>query len=77
MKAIIVINFKLYKEAVGNKALVLAKKLTRARKNGYIVAVAPSMLSLKEIAQKTNLPVFAQHMDHIELGAHTGRVAAA
>ena len=34
------------------------------------------MLTIKEIAQKTNLMVFSQHTDDDELGAHTGSILA-
>ena len=50
MKPLVLINFKIYKEALGNKALEVAKKLDSIKKNGdkYEVAIAPSLLTLKE-----------------------------
>jgi len=76
MKPLILLNFKLYKESSGNKALKLAQELSKINKNKYEIAVAPSLLTLKEIAQKTNLAVFSQHTDDVPLGAHTGRIPA-
>ncbi|MBT4805267.1 triose-phosphate isomerase [Candidatus Woesearchaeota archaeon] len=76
MKPLILINFKTYKESYGNKALELAKKIAKVKKNKYQIAVAPSLLTIKEIAQKTNLTVFSQHTDLADLGAHTGRIPA-
>jgi len=76
MKPLILINFKLYPEAVGDKGVALAAKLAKVKSNRYKIAVAPSLLTTKEIAQKTNLPVFAQHCSHFSLGAHTGSIAA-
>ena len=75
-KAIIIVNFKLYKEASDSNALPLARKLQKVKKNGYDLAVAPSLLTTKEVAEKTTLTVFAQHTDHVTLGAHTGRISA-
>ena len=76
MKPIVLLNFKTYKESTGKKALTLARKISKVKKNKYDVVVAPSLLTLKEIAEKTNLTVFSQHTDHISLGAHTGRIPA-
>ena len=76
MKPIILINFKTYKEAIGNSALDIAKKLDKIKNKKYQIIVAPSLLTMKEVAQKTNLMVFSQHTDHVGLGAHTGRIPA-
>jgi len=75
MKPLILINFKTYKEASGNKSLALARQLARIKRKKYQIAVAPSLLTLKEIT-KVNIPVYAQHTDLVGLGAHTGRVPA-
>lgn len=76
MKPFILLNFKLYPETAGNKALKLANDLAKVSRNKYEIAVAPSLLTVKEIAQKTNLMVFSQHADNVPLGAHTGRISA-
>lgn len=76
MKPLILLNFKTYKEAVGQKALLLAKKIAEVKKQKYDIVVAPSLLTIKEIVEKTNLTVFAQHTDHVSLGANTGRIPA-
>ena len=75
-KPLILINFKTYKESFGNKALDLARKISKVKKNKYQVAIAPSLLTIKEVAQKTKLTVFSQHTDDDELGAHTGAILA-
>ncbi|HLC51756.1 MAG TPA: triose-phosphate isomerase [Candidatus Nanoarchaeia archaeon] len=75
-KPLILLNFKTYKEASGTKSLILAKKIAAARKNGYEIVIAPSLLTTKEIVDETNLTVFAQHSDSVELGAHTGWIPA-
>ena len=76
MKALVLINFKTYQESYGKKALALARSIAKAKSNGYDVAVAPSLLTTKEIVDKTKLKVFSQHTDHVNLGAHTGRIPA-
>lgn len=76
MKPFILINFKTYREATGRKALRLARELANVKRNKYEIAIAPSMLTLKEIADKTNLTVFSQHTDHASLGSFTGRISA-
>ena len=76
MKPIILINFKTYKESVADKALQLAKQISKVKKTNYDIIVAPSLLTTKEIAQRTDLTVYSQHTDFVELGSHTGRIPA-
>ena len=38
--------------------------------------MAPSLLAVKEIAEKVNIPIYSQHCGHTELGSHTGRISA-
>ena len=75
MKPLIILNFKLYKESSGNKALNLSKQLSKVNKNKYDLVIAPSLLTIKEITQKTNLTVYSQHADEVPLGAHTGSIS--
>tara|TARA_Y100000310_G_scaffold345531_1_gene466117 strand:- start:39412 stop:40050 length:639 start_codon:yes stop_codon:yes gene_type:complete len=76
MKALILINFKLYKEAAGKKGLALAKKISKVKSSKYKIAIAPSLLTLQKINEKTNIKTFSQHTSHVELGSHTGRISA-
>jgi triosephosphate isomerase len=76
MRPLIVVNFKLYPEAVGQKSLELAKKLERAKNGKCELIIAPSLLTLKEVAEQSKLNVFAPHADSVRLGAHTGMIAA-
>jgi triosephosphate isomerase (TIM) len=76
MTHLILINFKTYKEATAEKALEIAKSLAKIKSNKYTIAVAPSLLTIKEVAQKTSLTVFSQHTDNIGLGSNTGRIPA-
>jgi triosephosphate isomerase len=40
------------------------------------IVVAPQYIDLKEICSKVKIPVFAQHIDSVEPGAHTGHIVA-
>ncbi len=73
-KPLIVINFKIYPESSGNRALALAQKLSRVKTNSYEIIVVPSLVTMKEIVDQTNLIVFSQHVDPDSLGASTGKV---
>lgn len=75
MKSLVIINFKTYEETIGDKSLALAKKIAKVKKNGYEIVVAPSLLTMKEVADKTNLTVFAQHVDPVLDGSSTGSIA--
>ncbi len=76
MKPLVLLNFKTYQEAAGKNALLLAKQLQKVHSKEYEIVVAPSILMLKEIADKTSLTVYSQHTDHATLGAYTGRIPA-
>ena len=75
---LILINFKAYKESVGNKGLKLAKICEKvSHRHKVSIAVAPQFADLKEICSKVKIPVFAQHIDAIEKpGSFTGHVIA-
>jgi len=75
MRPLILINFKLYKEAVGNKGLDLARKIAKVKSKKYEIAIAPSLLTTKEIVDNVKIPVFAQHCAKVDLGAHTGKIS--
>jgi len=67
MKPIIIINFKTYKQ--GKQVLKLAKAIEKVDKT-IIVGVQDS--DIEEIARKTKLKVFSQHVDSLKPGKHTG-----
>ena len=75
MKPLILINFKTYEVSSGNKALRLAQLLAKVKTAHFDIAVMPSLLTTKEIAQQTKLMTFAQHADRFGYGAHTGNVS--
>lgn len=72
---IILVNFKTYRESMGHKGLELAKAAERASgETGVCIAVAPQTPDLFRIASGVGIPVFSQHVDPEEPGAHTGSV---
>ncbi len=68
-------NFKTYLEATGRKAVELAEQAERAgNETGVYIAVAPQSTDIKAVADAVEIPVFAQHVDSIKPGSHTGHI---
>ncbi|MEM0217553.1 MAG: triose-phosphate isomerase [Candidatus Nezhaarchaeales archaeon] len=73
---LIIINFKTYLEATGQRALELAKKGEKvASEFGVSIAVAPQAVDIARIASTVSIPVLAQHVDPYPPGAYTGSVS--
>ena len=71
----IIVNFKAYLEATGQKAVELAKDAERASKEtGVYIAVAPQFTDIRSVADAVEIPVYAQHIDPIKPGSNTGHV---
>ena len=71
----LVINFKTYLQATGRKGLELAKVAEKVAKDlGVEIIVAVQLADLRLIAENVEIPVYAQHIDPIKPGAHTGHV---
>jgi len=72
---VILVNLKAYPEALGRKALALAKACAEvAEKTGASIAIAPPAPDLARVAHEVRIPVLAQHVDAVEAGARTGWV---
>lgn len=72
---IIVINFKTYAEATGERAVKLAKICEKvAKKTKTNVVVAVQNLDLFRVSSAVSIPVFAEHIDPVGYGANTGKV---
>ena len=72
---VLVINFKTYAQATGRRALELAKVAEKVAKDlnvEIIVAVQP--VDIRLVAENVEIPVYAQHIDPIKPGAHTGHI---
>ena len=75
MQPILFLNFKLFEEGTGSKAVSLAKLCERAASetnSKIVLVVQPTELSL--IASKTRLDVFSQHLDGIDFGSGVGKI---
>jgi triosephosphate isomerase len=70
----IIVNFKTYKESTGQRAVKLAKICERvARKHKVKIIVAVQNVDLFHVSSEVSIPVFAEHMDPVGYGAHTGK----
>ena len=74
---LIIVNFKTYLEATGEKAVELAKKAEKVSLETKIpIGVAPQSTDIATVAKTAKIPVFAQHIDPIQPGSHTGYILA-
>ena len=64
------VNYKTYKESVGKRGLELTEKIEKFGTGNWVVC--PQAIDLRETVKNTGLPVFAQHVDGVEPGSHTG-----
>jgi len=73
----IIVNFKTYLEATGEKSVELAKKAEKVSADTKVlIGVAPQFVDIAVVAEAVSIPVFAQHIDPIQPGSHTGHVLA-
>lgn len=72
---IILLNYKTFYQTTGWRAINLSESADRfAKEHGISIIVAPQFVDISPIADQYDIPVFAQHVDPISPGAHTGRV---
>jgi len=70
---IVILNYKTYLESSGLNALNLAHDLeSAAEESGITMVAAPQSADIYRISQEASLPIFAQHIDSISPGGHTG-----
>ena len=73
----ILINMKTYRESIGPHAHQIASMAQAvSADSGVMIGLAPSYLDIHPISRHYEVPVFAQHVDGIEPGAHTGTITA-
>jgi triosephosphate isomerase (TIM) len=71
----ILVNVKTFKEGMGNRAHLIANAAQLvAHESGIAIGIAPSFIDLHPIAHHFAIPVYAQHVDGFEPGAHTGHI---
>lgn len=69
----IIVNCKTYLEATGDKAVRLAKICERVHKKTNVpIGIAVQACDLRYVVANVHIPVFAQHVDTVLPGAHTG-----
>lgn len=70
---IVILNYKTYLESSGENALELARALKSAsEESGITMVAAPQAADIYRIQYQISLPIFAQHIDPITPGGHTG-----
>ena len=70
---VIVLNVKTYEEAIGVKSLEIAKTMEKiSDETGVSMAIAVQAVDIKLCSENTKIPVFAEHIDPIKPGSHTG-----
>lgn len=75
---LILVNFKTYDTVDGKKAVRLARICEEvALQEKVSIGVAVSALDLRAVVAAVKIPVFAQHVDDVEFGAHTGWIVPA
>ena len=74
---LILVNLKTYKEGTGNRAHQIATDAQLvARESGVTIGLAPGYIDLHPLCHHFAIPVYAQHVDGYEPGAHTGHITA-
>ncbi|MBP1927854.1 triosephosphate isomerase [Methanolinea mesophila] len=73
----ILLNLKTYTEGSGQRVHNLADAAQQvADESGTSIGIAPSYMNIHPISMHYALPVYAQHVDGAEPGAHTGSITA-
>jgi len=74
---LILVNLKTYTEGMGNRAHLIANAAQIITKEtGVTIGLAPSYIDLHPLCHHFSVPIYAQHVDGSEPGAHTGQVTA-
>jgi triosephosphate isomerase (TIM) len=77
MRPIVIVNFKTYPQATGERAVHLAKLCEEAGKAHHVdMRVAVQMTDIALVAKAVSIPVYAQHVDAVAPGKTTGWVTA-
>jgi len=72
---LILVNLKTYHEGMGQNAhRIAAAAETVGRESGVVIGIAPVFTEIRPMSQHYAVPVYAQHIDAITPGAHTGHI---
>src|SRR5512136_1470345 len=70
---VIVLNVKTYLEATGDNALKIALLMEKiSKETGTSMAISVQTTDIQMCAKKVKIPVWAEHIDPIKPGSHTG-----
>lgn len=74
---VLIVNFKAYETSIGKNAVELAKICEKvANDMDLSIAVAVQAADIHAVSSAVKIPVFAQHIDPVDPGSHTGSVLA-
>jgi triosephosphate isomerase len=76
-KNYLIINFKTYIEGSGKKAgrlAMIADNIAKQKNKNIILVVQET--DINRISHLVSIPVFSEHLDPIDYGAHTGKILA-
>jgi triosephosphate isomerase len=74
-KLVVIVNFKVYPETIGKKAVKLAKICEKvAIETGADIRIAVAATDICEVSKEVTIPVYAEHVDEYPLGKHTGAI---
>jgi len=69
----IVLNVKTYEEAMGKNAVLIAETMEEiSKETGVSMAISVMDTDISSCVNAVSLPVYAQHIDPIKPGSHTG-----
>jgi triosephosphate isomerase (TIM) len=72
---LILVNLKTFREGMGNRAHMIANAAQLvSHESGVTIGIAPSYIDLHPLSHHFAIPVYAQHVDGFEPGAHTGHI---
>jgi triosephosphate isomerase len=72
---LLLVNLKTYKEGMGLKASELARTAEKVyEKTGISISLAPQTVDLQAVAETSETPIFAQHIDPVTYGKYTGHI---
>ncbi len=70
---VIVLNVKTYDQAIGNEAINIAKLMESVgEETGVSMAIAVQASDIYRVKNEVSIPVWAEHIDPINPGSHTG-----
>jgi triosephosphate isomerase len=72
---LILVNLKTFREGMGSRGHLIANAAQIvAHETGVTIGIAPSYIDLHPLCHHFAIPVYAQHVDGFEPGAHTGHI---